>query len=347
MSSHIIEIGMAKPSKSSTRELQIEAFAKRRAGRTYIAAASAAKERLLSLRREYLDVPSAYRGYIMVGICTCLESHLKYCYAYAAERFADYPDVLKQLYKDISVDIDTLISTSARSFHLSDVIAANIKVSSLDTYLRLSSAFFTAIEGRQHDFPWDLSKVFGFGDDEGGKKCQAEQLDRLRNVFVVRHDFVHEAFTEPASGLVDPREYVDDAIQLITLFNKNLEYIEMSPKFSAINHDEGLPGAVDRHVENIDSAFEHIKSFCEPRQYEKLEIFRQAFLGYLWARCEFQASVFLSFASESAASEFLDLVSKYRVTLNEIALKQKHLIAEFPLAKQYEEMGVEFDRGNS
>jgi hypothetical protein len=40
-------------------------------------------------------------------------------------------------------------------------------------------------------------------------------------------------------------------------------------------------------------------------------------------------------------------VSKYRVTLNEIALKQKHLIAEFPLAKQYEEMGVEFDRGNS
>jgi len=335
---------MAKPNKSSTKELQIESFAKRRAGRTYIAAASAARERLLNLRSEYLAVPNAYRGYIMVGICTCLESHLKYCYAYAAERFADYPEVLKQLYKDISVDIETLISTSARSFHLSDVIAANIKVSSVDTYLRLASAFFTAIEGRQHDFPWDLSRVFGFGDDENGKKLQAEQVDRLRNVFAARHEFVHEALTEPVLGLVDPREYIDDALQLINLFDKNLEYIEMGPRFSAINNDEGLPGAVDRNVEKVDAAFEHLKSFCEPRQHERLETFRKAFLAYLWARSEFQASVFLSFSSESAASEFIDLVPKYGATLNEIALKQKYLIAEFPLAKQYEEMGI--DTGN-
>jgi len=43
-----------------------------------------------------------YRGYIMVpGIMLLpLESHLKYCYAYAeANDLPDYPDVLKQLYK--------------------------------------------------------------------------------------------------------------------------------------------------------------------------------------------------------------------------------------------------------
>src|SRR6266851_4399724 len=87
----VLELGMAKPTKRSPRELQIEAFAKRRAGGTYIAAAIAVKDRLLNLRSEYLDVPNSYRGYLMVGICTCLESHLKYCYAYAAERFADHP----------------------------------------------------------------------------------------------------------------------------------------------------------------------------------------------------------------------------------------------------------------
>ena len=224
----VLELAMAKPTKRSPRELQIEAFAKRRAGGTYIAAAIAVKDRLLNLRSEYLDAPNSYRGYLVVGICTCLESHLKYCYAYAAERFADHPDLLKELYKDISVDIDTLISTSARSFHLSDVVAANIKVSSLDTYVQLASAFFTAIQGERHRFPWDLSKVFGFGDDEEGKRLQAKQLDRLRQVFAARHDFVHETtLTEPLPNLIDPREYIDDAIHLINLFDKHLENIEM------------------------------------------------------------------------------------------------------------------------
>jgi hypothetical protein len=342
-SSNVLELDMAKPTKRSPRELQIEAFAKRRAGGTYVAAAVAAKDRLINLRREYLDVPTSYRGYLTVGICTCLEIHLKYCYAYAAERFVDHPDLLKELYKDISVDIDTLISTSARSFHLSDVVAANIKVSSLDTYTRLASAFFTAIEGKRHSFPWDLSKVFGFGDDEEGKKLQAEQLNRLRQVFVARHDFVHETPTEPVLSLADPREYIDDAIHLINLFDKNLENIEMSPKFAAINHDEGLNDAVDRHMASIEDGFEKIKSFCERHQHEKLKSFKEAFVAYLWARCEFQASVFIAQRSESAMSDFLDLAPQYRKTLDEIALRQKRLLAEYPLARQYTEMGIELD----
>ena len=44
-------------------------------------------------------------------------------------------------------------------------------------------------------------------------------------------------------------------------------------------------------------------------------------------------------------SDFLDLVPQYRVTLNEIALKQKHLLAEYPLAQQYRDFGTQIRTG--
>ena len=135
-----------------------------------------------------------------------------------------------------------------------------------------------------------------------------------------------------------------DALERERTFTpKHLEHIEMSPGFSAINPDEGLSDTVDRHTKDVEAAFDHIKGFCSPKQYEKLEEFKSAFLAYLWARCEFQASVFIAQRSESAMSNFLDLAPQYRVTLKEIALKQRHLLAEYPLAKQYADMGIEFD----
>jgi hypothetical protein len=104
---------MAK--KPTPEQLKIESFAKRRAGATYIDASIAAKERLIKLRDHYPEAPSAYQGYLAVGICSSLESHIKYCYAHAAERLSGHPEILKQLYKGISVDIDALISTSSKT----------------------------------------------------------------------------------------------------------------------------------------------------------------------------------------------------------------------------------------
>jgi len=50
--------------------------------------------------------------------------------------------------------------------------------------------------------------------------------------------------------------------------------------------------AVGRNLREIDEAFERIKSECDTRQHESLEKFKKAFVDYLWARCEFQTSVF-------------------------------------------------------
>ena len=101
---------MAK-AKRTPEQLKIQEFAKRRAGATYIDASIAAKERLLRLKDEYKDTPPSYRGYLAVGICSCLESHIKYGYAYAAERFFEHPDLLRELYKDISVDTGAIRRT--------------------------------------------------------------------------------------------------------------------------------------------------------------------------------------------------------------------------------------------
>jgi hypothetical protein len=87
---------MAK-AKRTPGQLRIQEFAKRRAGATYIDASIAAKERLLRLKDEYKDTPPSYRGYLAVGICSCLESHIKYCYAYFLDLAPQYRQTLKEL----------------------------------------------------------------------------------------------------------------------------------------------------------------------------------------------------------------------------------------------------------
>ncbi|SRR6266851_1132498 len=146
---------MVKPPKRSTAP-KIAELANRRAGASYIDASTAARDRLLQLKEEYHETPPSYRGYLAVGICSCLESHIKYYYAAAAEGFDDHPDLLKSLFKDIHVDIDTLISATSRTFGLADVVAANITVSSLAAYRERASHFFAVFLDAPHDFPWDF-----------------------------------------------------------------------------------------------------------------------------------------------------------------------------------------------
>jgi hypothetical protein len=336
---------MAK-TKRSPEQLKIEEFAKRRAGATYIDASIAAKQRLLKLREEYGNVPPSYRGYLAVGICSCLESHIKYSYASAAERFVEHPDLLKLLYKDISVDIGTLISTASRTFHLADVIAANIKISSLDAYRNRASYFFTVFTGKHHDFPWDFARLITDGDPEMDKII-ALQLDRLDRVFVARHNFVHEtdilAESSQTKEIDDPIECLDDALWLISQFHKQFEHLEMSPKYSTVKDDEGLADAVARNLAEIDEHFERIKIGCEARQYEKLDKFKNAFVESLWARCDFQASVFIAQQSEASMSFFLDLAPEYRETLKELGPRQKYMLSQYPLSRQYADMGLEPD----
>ena len=83
---------MAKSPKRSLDQSKIEEFARRRAGARYIDGSIAAQDRLHRLREEYEKAPPSYRGYLAVGICSCLESHIKYCYAAAAEMFFRHPD---------------------------------------------------------------------------------------------------------------------------------------------------------------------------------------------------------------------------------------------------------------
>jgi hypothetical protein len=222
---------------------------------------------------------------LAVGICSCLESHIKYCYAYAAERFFEHPDLLRELYKDISVDIDTLISTASKRFGLADVVAANIQVSSIEAYRARASHFFTVFFGKAHDFPWDYMRVFNNGDPKLDKDI-AQQLDRLGRVFDARHNFIHETDVlgqaQKLSTPDDPLECVDDALWLIAQFDKQFEHIELSPKYAAIKDDEGMQDAIGRNLKQIDDAIERIKDVCDPRQYEKLEAFKKSFVEYLW-----------------------------------------------------------------
>ncbi len=59
-------------------------------------------------------------------------------------------------------------------------------------------------------------------------------------------------------------------------------------------------------MKEIDDAFAHIKSMCAELQYESLDKFKNAFIEYLWARCDFESSVFIFQRSEWSMSQFLD-----------------------------------------
>ena len=170
---------MTKPAKRPAAQQQkIEEFARRRAGATYLDAAGAAQNRLYRLRDDFKDVPSSYRGYLAVGICSGLESHIKYSYAAAAERFFQHPQLLKKLFEGSSVDIDALIATTSKTFHLADVVAANVSASTLRTYLERATHFFSVLLEKRHNFPWDYLKVWEAGDSEGAKAAGFD-VDRL------------------------------------------------------------------------------------------------------------------------------------------------------------------------
>lgn len=291
-----------------------------------------AEARLWQMREEYQNTPPSYRGYLLVGICTCLESHIKYYYAAAAEAFDDHPDLLRMLYTDIQVDVDTLVSATTKTFALADVVAASISVSSLSTYLNRASHFFSVLTGRPRDFPWDYLNA---GAPEL-KKEHARKLERLERVFEARHKFVHETDINgwPSESDDDPLECVDDALWLTEQFEKQYYDLLVAPQFAAIKENETVDDAVARTVADIDRAFVHIESQCENRQQESLSNLKNAFLSYLWARCDFQASVFISQQADWARALFLDLAPEYKWVLADLALKQRFMLAKYPIDEQ-------------
>jgi len=291
-----------------------------------------AEARLWQMREEYENTPPSYRGYLLVGICTCLESHIKYYYAAAAEAFDDHPDLLRMLYTDIQVDIDTLISATTKTFALADVVAASISVSSLSGYRDRASHFFSVLTGQTHVFPWDHLNV---GTPEL-KKEYARRLERLERVFEARHKFVHETDIAgwPSEGDDNPLECVDDALWLTEQFENQYYDLLVAPQFAAIKENETVDDAVARTVADIDRAFDHIEAQCESRQHESLSKLKNAFLDYLWARCDFQASVFIVQKADWARALFLDLAPEYRWVLSDLALKQRFMLAKYPIDEQ-------------
>jgi hypothetical protein len=324
---------------------KIEGFAKRRADAPYIDVSNAVQGRLRRLRDDFANVPPSYRGYLSVGICSCLESHMKYSYAAAAETFSQHPELLKILFKDITVDINAMIDTASKSFHLADVVAASITISTLASYRTHASNFFSALsDNASHDFPWDYVRIVKAGDPDRAKEFPVN-LDRLERVFDARHKFIHETRLSPEdqSDLSDEDILggASDAAWLISTFQMQFEHLGLWSKYTNIRDDEGLDDAVSRNLKEFDELFERIKSECDQMQYESLQKFRDAFLDYIWARCEFQASIYLPPSRwESAISDFLNLAPEYRATLEMIARKQKYALALWPIAKQRADLGI-------
>ena len=338
---------MVKAPRRQLDQAKIAEFAKRRTGATYLDASIAAQSRLAKLRDEYEQVPPSYRGYLAVGICSCLESHIKYSYGAAAERFFEHPELLRKLFNDVSVDIDTLIATTSKTFHLSDVVAASISVSTLTAYLERASHFFSVLMEKPHNFPWDYVKAMS-GDPDGDGKYYAPKLERLGRVFGARHKFVHETnimeeSAQPDAPIDDPIDCVEDAMWLISQFQRQFEHVELSSKYVAIKYDEGLHDAVNRTEKEIEDAFAKVRELCDPAQYSALEQFQAAFIAYLWARCEFQASIFLLHRSEAAMSYFLEVAPEYRSFLAELGPKQRYALSLYPISAQRAE--IEGDAG--
>src|SRR2546430_5564213 len=260
-----------KPAKLSLTQAKIHEFAKRRAGATFADVASAAHGRLRQLRDDYDEAPPSYRGYLAVGICSCLETHIKYSYAAAAESFVEHPELLRLLLKDINVDIYALIATTSKSFHLADVVAASISVSSLTSYLRLARHFFSVLMEEPHDFPWDFVKMVKNGDPDLAKEFPVN-LDRLNRVFDARHRFIHET-TLLAGG--DQSDLVDDvvlggagdALWLVSTFEMQFEHLRLWSRYSSIREDEGLNDAVERNLKDIQAAIALIKAECDETQF--------------------------------------------------------------------------------
>ncbi|MGJ4994688.1 hypothetical protein ACQR0Z_09765 [Bradyrhizobium sp. HKCCYLS3077] len=326
---------MSKNSRRLASQLKIAEFSKRRGGASYLDAAGVAEERLWQLKVDYANAPASYQKYLRVGICTCLESHIKYLYAAAAEAFDDFPDILRELYKDIQVDTDTLISATTKTFGLADIVAASISVSSLAAYRERACHFFSVLTGKQHDFPWDFMNV-RIGGDIALRKEYVCKLDRLERIFDARHRLIHE---NDVLDLVDGSEddtlqCVEDALWLTSQFEEQYLSILESPKYASLKDGEGMDDAVQRVSTEIEAAFDHIKTRCDVRQHKSLENLKRAFFEYLWARCDFVASVFVVQQSEWSRAQFLDLAPEYKTMLTDLALKQSYMLSKFPIEEQ-------------
>jgi hypothetical protein len=225
------------------------------------------------------------------------------------------------LFEGISLDIDALIATTSKTFHLADVVAANVTASTLKMYLDRASHFFSVLMEKPHKFPWDYLKVLEAGDPELAKDV-GFHFDRLNSAFDARHKIVHEtnilerADHQAEMSDADVLGAVGDALFLITQFQRQFEHLVMAPKFAIIKDDESLDTAATRNLVEIGAAFARMKATCHDMQFDSLERFKKAFVDYLWARSEFYASIFLpQLRHEVAVSEFLDLAPEYRQTL--------------------------------
>ena len=330
---------MAKNFGRKPRDTEkVQGFAQRRGGANYQDAYRASKSRLKQLAKDFEDTPISYRGFLLVGVCTAMESHLKYFYAHATDRYASHPEVLLRLLKDVSVDVETIISISTSTFQLSDVVAATISASTLDGYLGKCSDFISVINGQEHKFPWSYQEIMTEGDPQW-KKDIAEKLKRLRIVFEARHRLVHETDVldhvgDNALAGLDGNQVIQDALWLMGEFEKIYWDSEFNPDINIKKRDAGLEETVNAAEADLDAVFARIAGDLEERQIDLGVKFQEAFRDYLWARSEFMASAFVAQRSEEAMGFFVDLVAQYLPVLNRVYLEQHFLRAKYPTARQ-------------
>jgi hypothetical protein len=179
----------------------IENLASRRAGATYQDLYRAAKERLKEhLRNRSPADPPELSQFTVISICTCIEVHLKSFYAHAVHRFRKETDIVRDLTRSVEIDINTIVPLNGSRFEFGDVVAASIKVSSLESYLKQASHFFTSVLHERYDFPWDRERIFTECDPDYAKEM-AGRIARLSQLFRLRHRIVHEV--HPAERYLD------------------------------------------------------------------------------------------------------------------------------------------------
>jgi hypothetical protein len=87
-------------------------------------------------------------------------------------------------------------------------------------------------------------------------------------------------------------------------------------------------------LRDIDDTFTWISAACAEHQQARLEKFKKAFIDYLWARSEFETSVFVFDAMDWTMRQFLDLAPEHLKMLREIGSRQKYTLSQFPVAEQ-------------
>lgn len=328
----------------NTKRIGVRRFvdiAGRRAGGSYSDAAFAVMDRLLKLMQEFSEAPPSYRGYLAVGVCSCMESHMKYRYAAAVEVYDDHPEVLRVLLNELDVDVETLVSLNSHLFSLADVVAASITVSSFAQYRQRASHFFQVFAGAPHDFPWDYARAHATGGAPDEDKKYAAKLDRLERMFEIRHRFVHETEISASPKLdiaeTELLDCADDAFRLMDQFEDQFEQIGMDSRFALPKEGATIEEAVAKQTAEINEAFDAIAAACAPYQLASFEKFKKAFNEYLWTRSEFETSVFVVDKSDWMMRQFLDLGHDQLRFLREVGLRHKHMLSQHPANEQLDE----------